>query len=439
MEFRRQFNNHSAVHCKLKKRLTGDWGDIRDRSELPCHSYNAGRCFLPSGHPIKNQGHTSSGLVKMLHICTFCFEYRGENNAHNDRECRLKKKLMYEVENERHYEKSIEHVPGKKKERADEPLKSKRKQERREVENENERFTSKSDQHKKGVCETNKKKRKEKEDKSPTKKGERDILETIKDKKEMSLEGNQRKNVGEENNETEFFNSKLFMQVKEANDTKVKASAVTKNPFRVCLIKNNNGNSVQNSINKSESNVNEITKNENQFNEKKYSNMEGIVSLDMNPVDQCIGLSTNAVQMAFNNKCSTPKKKEEQENGTEQIKNLPALKTSKNNNLNDQHLSAKVSHVKKRRKLERFNPHAIIHLNDAKNPNPHASILENENIGMKQVLLDNCQGEEIDPNTEIEEDKIMKKIEILEKLHAIEIEKLRKAQEQIQVPNNSLD
>merc|ERR1712080_210097 len=50
-----------------------------------------GNCVLKSGHRL-------SGETIFLHICKFCYDYRGEKNSHSQEECKLKRKLLKEVE-----------------------------------------------------------------------------------------------------------------------------------------------------------------------------------------------------------------------------------------------------------------------------------------------------------------------------------------------------
>jgi len=105
LEFHHEVKFHSAFSCELKKKLTGGrkelfsaspsfaWWRSATGNVLPCHSYNAGKCILRDGHC------TSLG-TKLLHICKFCLEFRGEKNFHTSEECELKKILLKEVKSD---------------------------------------------------------------------------------------------------------------------------------------------------------------------------------------------------------------------------------------------------------------------------------------------------------------------------------------------------
>merc|ERR1719319_1910988 len=110
-EFRGEVNHHAAVTCKLKEKLTGGKKKMLSEpsDELPCHSFNAGKCVLQSGH------HIAYGFSKMIHICKFCFDYRGEKKTHTDEECKLKKSLLQDVEHESQIGKYNEQVREEKK------------------------------------------------------------------------------------------------------------------------------------------------------------------------------------------------------------------------------------------------------------------------------------------------------------------------------------
>ena len=365
--------------------------------ELPCNSFNSGNCVLKSGHRL-------IGETRFLHICKFCFEYRGEMKYHTQGECRVKEKLLREIQDER----QSKYVAGKRK-----------------------KVDAESEMETRNGKEERKNRKKLLKERSPTRCIEKSV--------DLSRENSHVVNVTPK----VTVNLIKAKHLKTAKDVQIKAktSQIVETCGRISPLCKQPKH-MEEAINQTKSNLDEIAEQEtaiemkNVSQEGNDSSDEASGKRDLDESEQETSTESDEEEIDSNMAKTILKVKEHGK-----VQDPPILERNPfYQKQNDESKSNKEEIPKKRRKLERCTPQAVINLTDASEKEVNGrEINEEEEKSCKEGLVPvdevlkisnmNSDVRNVDSETEKKEREILKKIEHLKKLHTIELENLRKAQE----------